>query len=160
MKIDWKYLASTPGYKSLKAAYIHDVQEANKRKIKFGSANRGKEEFLKKFNWIINRAKHHAIRRDIPIWDVLDTWEKGRTYWWLNYYQDCNQSRCHSSSHEKMGVTGARKYYKTSCGYGSQTVKHQVSNFIRRAQEKESTKEPKRWTPHKKESQRKYKKYL
>lgn len=26
MKIDWKYLVTTPGYQSLKAAYIKDVQ--------------------------------------------------------------------------------------------------------------------------------------
>ena len=33
MKIDWKYVATTEGYKSLKAAYVHDVQSSESYRV-------------------------------------------------------------------------------------------------------------------------------
>ncbi len=93
MYINWKYLATTPGYRSLKAAYIHDV----KKSAKSDRPLRGKIEFLKLFNWVICRAKHYSYRMQIPIEQVLNNWEKDRTYWWLNYYQDARQSKLSKS---------------------------------------------------------------
>ena len=89
-KINWKYVATTKGYKSLKAAYIHDIQKNNQI--------RTKAEFLQHFYWVIGRAKHYAHNRNIPIEVVLNHWEKKRTYWWLNYYQDSNQRKFQKKS--------------------------------------------------------------
>lgn len=52
MKIDWKHLASTPGYISLKKAYIYDVVEANQQRQRGYKPMRDKAEFLKHFNWV------------------------------------------------------------------------------------------------------------
>jgi hypothetical protein len=99
MKIDWKHVATTPGYKSLKAAYIRDVQEAETYRNRFGRRPmREKEEFLHKFIWVIARAKHYAYKYERPIESILDHWEEKRTYWWLNFYQDCNQPKKKSVS--------------------------------------------------------------
>ena len=84
--IDWKHLATTPGYISLKAAYIRDVQR-----------NGNKARYLRKFNWVIGRAQHYALKHNVSIETILNQWEEERKYWWLNYYQDCNQPKLHSS---------------------------------------------------------------
>lgn len=94
MKIDWKHLATTTGYKSLKKAYIHDVKDAAKQKHPM----RRKAEFIRHFQWVIGRASHYAHHTGKSIEYVLDGWEFKRDYWWLNYYQDCKQPKFHSKS--------------------------------------------------------------
>jgi hypothetical protein len=92
--IDWKHLVTTPGYISLKAAYIKDVREAAIESYPM----RNKAEFLRKFNWVIGRAQHYALKQKISIERVLNHWEEERSHWWLNYYQECNQPKLHSSA--------------------------------------------------------------
>lgn len=104
----WKHLATTTGYKSLKAAYVHDLQEAAKRERPL----RGKAEFLRKLQWVINRAKHYAYHTGKSIESILNEWEAKRSYWWLNYYQECNQPKFHSGAWKPMKIKGTRKYYK------------------------------------------------
>lgn len=82
MKIDWKKLAKTEGYKSLKAAYIKSVKRE-------GSKGR----FLRKFYWVVNRAKNYSHSTKIPVDVVLTEWEKNRSYGWLNYYSNPQQPR-------------------------------------------------------------------
>ena len=106
--IDWKHLATTTGYKSLKVAYVNDVQKAAKQKHPM----RRKSEFLHKFQWVINRAKHYAHNTGKSIDIILNEWEEKRDYWWLNYYQDCRQPKFHSNSKKPMGINGIRKHYK------------------------------------------------
>ena len=89
MKIDWKYIATTPGYKSLKAAYIKDVM-GNQR---YERPMRNKAEFLRHFKWVIGRALHYAHIFGLPLDFILDSWEDNRTYWWLNYYQESRQPK-------------------------------------------------------------------
>lgn len=48
-------------------------------------------EYCQKFKWTIDRAKHYEENLGINWEDVLASWEKERNYWYLNYYQDCNQ---------------------------------------------------------------------
>lgn len=87
MNIDWKAVAQSPGYKSLKAAYIRDVSEAANTLARGGRPMRSKETFLKLFQWVIGRAQHYAARTGKPIEEILNDWESRRDYWWLNYYQ-------------------------------------------------------------------------
>lgn len=105
--INWKHLAATTGYKSLKAAYIHDVQESAKRKRPM----RDKVEFLRKFQWVINRAKHYAHHTGESMEAILNEWEEKRTCWWLNYYQESGQPKFHSKSTKPMGVRGIHEHY-------------------------------------------------
>ena len=113
MQIDWKYLATTKGYQSLKAAYISDVQEATKD----SHPMRKKEELLRHFQWVINRAKHYAHHTGEPMQVILKRWEEKRSYWWLNYYQDCSQPKFTSKSIKQMSVNGIRKQYRNNFFY-------------------------------------------
>lgn len=83
MEIDWKHVASTPGYRSLKAAYVADIQRGWRSKAKS----------LRLFNWVINRARHYAHVQQRPIEDVLNEWEERRNQWWVGYYQAANQPK-------------------------------------------------------------------
>lgn len=121
MKIDWKYVATTPGYKSLKAAYTHDVTEAAKRRHPM----RKKAEFLKLFTWVIGRAKHYAHHTGKPIEEILNDWEEQRDYWWLNFYQDCRQPKLHSNSKKPLSLKGEMAYYKKGWGRQSPRLRQQ-----------------------------------
>jgi len=134
MKIDWKHLATTPGYMSLKEAYITDVRKKN----------RTKAESIRKFQWVINRAKHYASHTGKTIEVILNEWEEKRTYWWLNYYQNCAQPKFHSNSNKPQGINGIRKHYKSCNYYANDPVKfrERMKDFIK----KESAKAKPRWT--------------
>lgn len=146
MKINWKKVCQSKGYNSLKAAYIHDVQKEW----------RSKAELLKKFYWVIGRAKHYAHHTGKDIDSVLGEWENERTYWWLNYYQDCNQPKIHTNSVKSYGIKGLRKYYKTSWHDSAQQLKNRICSFIQQQQEKASTKQKKRWSSEHKQRKKKY----
>lgn len=106
MKIDWKTLAKSPGYRSLKAAYERDAQKAGK----YDSPLRKKAELYRHFQWVINRAKHYAERKNQSIEQVLNTWERGRTYWWLSYYQDGNMPKLPSGKPRNVKPMGDVTY--------------------------------------------------
>lgn len=67
------------GYCKLKAA----VEEDQKREPG--------RDFASKLDWTVERAKHYAEKTGLRAEDILDAWEKIRTYWYMNFYQDCNQ---------------------------------------------------------------------
>lgn len=48
-------------------------------------------DYCNKFKWIIDRAKHYEEKLGLPWEVVLASWEKDRSYWYMNYYQDSNQ---------------------------------------------------------------------
>ena len=48
-------------------------------------------EYCEKFKWAINRAKLYEEKLGIPWREILKSWEDDRSYWFMNYYQDCNQ---------------------------------------------------------------------
>lgn len=149
MKVDWKYVSKTTGYLSLKAAYVHDVQESEKNKRRFGHAMRNKPEFLRLFNWVISRAKHYAQIQNVTIDVILNEWENKRNYWWLNYYGDSRQPKSHSGSMKSMGLNGIRKEYhggRWQIGHHTeQENKNRVCEYIMREQKNHSTKTKPRW---------------
>lgn len=111
MKIDWKFVATTPGYISLKGAYKKDL-EKSERERRRSFALRKKKEFLTLFNWVINRAKHYAHVEGVGINVILDRWEKDRDYWWLNYYRDAYQPKLKNTYVIKpLRNRGLKKYY-------------------------------------------------
>jgi hypothetical protein len=140
MKINWKHLATTKGYRSLKAAYQSDLEKKY----------RNKEELLKKFNWVIGRAKHYSNKSGIPISDILDAWETGRDYWWLNYYQDCNQPKLHSNSLKPLGLQGIKKYYKRNNSFESKFTRLRVLQYHKEHPKLISNKTKPRWPTCKK----------
>jgi len=149
MNINWKHLATTPGYKSLKAAYVRDVSKKD--------SLRSKKELYAHFQWVINRAKHTSYAMGTPIEEVLNGWEAKRDYSWFNYYQASNQRKVHSNSLRSIGINGYRKYQKKVCWSGSKTlIKHSVNRFIQAKQKDTSKKTKKRWTMAEKQSYRHY----
>lgn len=48
-------------------------------------------EFCSKYKWAIDRAKHYGEKLGIPWKEVIQSWEEDRRYWYMNYYQECNQ---------------------------------------------------------------------
>jgi hypothetical protein len=48
-------------------------------------------DYCGKYKWIMDRAKHYAEVCGSTVESVIEEWEKARTYWYMNYYQECNQ---------------------------------------------------------------------
>ena len=96
----WMFRDSA-GYLSLRAAYLNDV-----RKKRTG---RSKQELLKKFLWVLARAKHYASKQNTFVDIILNQWEEKRTYWWLNFYQDSNMPKL-GTGRKRMGPRGIRKH--------------------------------------------------
>lgn len=120
MQIDWKHLATTVGYKSLKATYIKAVQGAARQKRPM----RLKAEYLRRFQWVINRAIHYAYHTGKSIELILNEWEEKRTYYcWLNFYQDYHQPKFHSNSCKPQGIRGTRKYYRNDSWYANKPAR-------------------------------------
>ena len=68
------------GYDSLLAALNDDLQQNNSH-----------HDYQATFDWAIERAKHYAEKLCCTWEEVLTAWETDRTYWYMNYYQDCKQ---------------------------------------------------------------------
>lgn len=100
--LDWKAISKSPGYISLKKAYVHDVQKGW----------RSKAESRRHFKWVIGRAMHYSIKLRKPIESILNEWEEKRDYWWLNYYQASNQPKLHKKILKPMGKKGIKKHRK------------------------------------------------
>jgi len=98
MAENWKEIHKCSGYRSLKAEYIRNVQNAEARRRRGHRPMRDKAEYLKHFNWIIGRAKHYAHETGLPITWILNLWESKRKYCWLNFYQNNCQPKFHSKS--------------------------------------------------------------
>ena len=39
----------------------------------------------------MDRAKHYSEQSGKSVEHILKVWEENRTYWYMNYYQECNQ---------------------------------------------------------------------
>ena len=48
-------------------------------------------KYCDKFKWILDRAQQYANALDVSYYEVIQAWEEDRTYWYNNYYQECNQ---------------------------------------------------------------------
>lgn len=151
MKIDWKALSQSTGYRSLKAAYTRDCAKAGKS----SSPMRKKAESLKLFNWVIARAKHYSVRTGTSLESVLIGMEQGRDYWWLNYYQDCKQPKLPSGKPRNVQYmrheTYLRKQYRGSKDSGERFIKNLRSKRTREAKEaRKQLGKAARWSPQRK----------
>jgi len=55
-------------------------------------------DYCGKYKWVLERAKHYAEKTGKTVEEVMEIWENDRTYWYMNYYQDCNQPLLNSES--------------------------------------------------------------
>lgn len=53
----------------------------------------GFHSYRAKLEWIKERAIHYAEKTGLNASDILASWESGRNYWYMNYYQDSKQPK-------------------------------------------------------------------
>lgn len=121
MSVDMKRIAASPGYRSLKSAVIHDVEQCHTKTVRtdrdnFVTSNRlfkstvlpscfnvtGCSEghkftchhrYCDTFAWVMSRVTHYHDLTGIPAEYILNRLEERRTYWYMNYYQESNHPR-------------------------------------------------------------------
>lgn len=86
-------LRESKGYKKLLASVSYDIEGKGCTANDCGCNNNRKcgRDYCDKFKWVLDRAEHYAEKLNMDVCDVLDNWEEQRGYWYMNYYQDCNQ---------------------------------------------------------------------
>lgn len=104
MNVSFKELSKSPGYKSLKKSVLFDCNDRHKHDgpgcFNPLGCDKGRERRNQchhrpcdKFKWAIDRAQHYSHYTGVSVVDILNTWEKGRSYWYQNYYQNANQPK-------------------------------------------------------------------
>lgn len=80
-------------------------------------------QYCDKFKWVIDRAKHYGEKLGLNWEDILDSWEADRSYWYMNYYQECNQPeikgdkvRVFETVDEMLKAIGEKKFRCPACG--------------------------------------------
>lgn len=75
------------------------------------------------FKWAVDRAKQYGEKLNVPWEEVLDSWEQKRSYWYMNYYQECNQPEISSNNtrvfetvDEMLHAIGEHKFRCPACG--------------------------------------------
>ena len=114
------------GYDKLKAAVYKDCVKDGGTMHPEGCVSCGGKCFHKycdKFKWVIDRAKAYGEATGLNWEDVLDGWETDRNYWYMNYYQDCNQPEIKAGKARVFGTIlelkeaiGEMKFRCPSCG--------------------------------------------
>ena len=85
-----------PGLASLEAAVKRDCErEGDCRTFNPEGCTRKScpcfHRYCDKFKWVVDRAKQYGEKTGIDWKEILAAWEKRRSYWYMNYYQDYNQ---------------------------------------------------------------------
>lgn len=70
-------IANSEGYKKLLASVEHDNKQSP-----------GFHDYNAKVAWALDRAKHYAEKTGLSQVDILNSWEKQRSYWYMSFYQD------------------------------------------------------------------------
>lgn len=80
-------------------------------------------EYCDKFRWVIDRARNYSEKLNIPIEEIIQSWEADRNYWYMNYYQESNQPKIESKKvrvfdtyEEFKSAIGEMKFRCPSCG--------------------------------------------
>lgn len=79
-------IENSEGHKKLSADVERDAAKGNFH------------DYRGKLAWVVSRAQHYAEKTGLDAADILDSWEKSRNYWYMNYYQECNQPEIKAES--------------------------------------------------------------
>lgn len=87
------------GYRS-RGCQFYSVECENKmrRYAEGGELCEHKCEYCNHFKWIIDRAKNYAEASGKSVFDILEAFESRRDYWYMNFYQECNQPKIKDGS--------------------------------------------------------------
>lgn len=143
MKIDWKHLASTPGYRSLKASMIKTIKRDNR----FSCSQANKVKTHLKFLKVIGRLQHLAHKQGVSMEYLLNFHEseRGTHHSWDSYYSDFHLPKLGRPKNH-WGINGIRRDAKRWNHLTPQDVKHRVCAHIQQEQKKASKKLKPRWT--------------
>lgn len=98
--------------------------------------------YCNKFKWVIDRAKHYGEKLGIPWEEVLDSWEAERNYWYMNYYQDCNQPLIEGARVRVFETVGdllfsiGKEGFRCPCCGGVSTSPYECNSGIVRSDKK------------------------
>jgi hypothetical protein len=86
-----------------KERYVHLPQDNKKLiemgfKTKYVAQTKCFHDYCAKYKWVIERANHYAEKTGKTVDEVMKIWETDRRYWYMNYYQECNQPLLNSES--------------------------------------------------------------
>lgn len=106
--------------------YRYELSEGNSKKYTdkvCRHISKCGHKYCDKFKWIIDRAKHYADKTGLNWEDILDSWEDNCNYWYMNYYQDCNQPEIKGDKvsvfetvEEMIKAIGEKQFRCPSCG--------------------------------------------
>ena len=123
MKIDWKEVAKSPGYLSMKAA----VADEAKRVAKWG--RKPDERYAESFRFAISRGTHYAIKRGVTLDVILNQWEEKRSYCFLNYYSNHNFPKL---SRKVLKPHSISKILKVEKKWRSPSIPHEYKLWFKR----------------------------
>jgi len=98
-------IANSEGYKKLKAAVDEDEKKSP-----------GFHDYTEKLIWALARAKHYAEKTGLSQVAILDSWEKQRSYWYMNFYQDAELPLIEGDSVKVFDVV--EDLHKSVAGFG------------------------------------------
>lgn len=70
-------------------------------------------DYRAKLQWIVDRATHYAEKAGVSAEEILDLWESRRDYWYMNYYQECNQPEIKG---DRVKVFDSADHFRESVG--------------------------------------------
>lgn len=100
------------GYKKLMAAVEKD-EAGDERLDYYKRTGRYSHDYRAKLAWVLERAAHYAEKTGMPVAELLDAWERDRSYWYMNYYQDAQQPEIKDDS---VRVFDTPEDFKASVG--------------------------------------------
>lgn len=140
---------SLTGYEKLKASVEHDCNKRNScgcfNPDGCNVPNQRKDgkscfhAYCDKFKWTVDRAKHYGEKLGLNWEDVLSSWEDSRDYWYMNYYQECNQPeikgdkvRVFETVEDLVQSIGEKKFRCPACD-GVSTNPYECNSGIKEA---------------------------
>lgn len=159
MNIDWKMVAQSTGYRSLKQSY----QNSQMRSGRFKNNSYELHRQTKQFHWVISRAKHYAYHLNTSIEDILNGWEAKRSYNWESYYTDYRFPKLGKTAvtvkpMKRINYIRKDPYYKNN----PEAKRTEVFREILKQQRQNSKRvgDKSRWTAERKQRFARRKKYL
>jgi len=135
MNVDFKAISQTWGYKRLKAAVLSDIAQDMKRRTAsgercsfhpMGCIHTGRticvHKYCSKFRWAIDRARHYSYKTGLTVAEIINAWEKDRSYWYMNYYQNSNHPKLYGdniyvyATLEEMSIKIGTEFRCPRCG--------------------------------------------
>jgi len=164
MKLDWKRISKSTGYKSMKKEVVDYTNKA--KRLNWGRD----DEYQKKFEFIINRAKHYTVKTIVLYTNdrmvnttafikILDEWEEKRTYCFINYYSSYRQPKLFKEKFKPNGLKGTIKRYQKEKRWTADEISIQIQYRISVMRKENATKKPIRWLQWQKDSAKRMREY-